>query len=318
MKNVRLQQIRLDNTELNFDRYLKSIMEERNCTVKEAIAFHDERRVQIQKIKEKGYTNEEAIKIWHKESPLSTKDTYKLNEGEKFNFQTRGVKLLFERLLGRGFKNEDTQIIRVILVENIANEEVITRFDGFTEIQLQFDQDKFFTLSDYEKKKETLELIMSGIKKVATYKGWDMRPFQEVYEKIIELDYENEEMKDKKIANHPTKKLRTRLLVKHDVQAIEIYVIVTDYRKKELYREKIITETLEDSTSYAAMISFNRWELVWKGDNKIVLSKNKIDLSGMATQDDELSKFIKEKENKEISEWVVRVPYNVIRDAKSL
>ncbi|MCL2610132.1 MAG: hypothetical protein FWE02_00470, partial [Defluviitaleaceae bacterium] len=128
----------------------------------------------------------------------------------KLTFEMNGIIFLFERLLGRGFKNDDTRTIRIYLVESTANEEVITRFDDFTDIQLEFYQDKFFALSDYEKKKETLNLLMMSIKKVATHKGWDMRPFEEVYEKIIELDYKNEEWKDKKVASHPSKKLKAR------------------------------------------------------------------------------------------------------------
>jgi len=297
---MRLQQIRLDNTELDFDRYLKSIMEERNCTAKEAMEFHDKRRVLIQKIKEKGYTNKKAIEIWNKESPLSIKDTHETDEGWKFNFQTNSMSFLFARLLGRGFKNDDTQIIRIELIEGTANEEVTTNFNGFTDIQLKFEQDKFFALSDYEKKKETLELIMAGIRKVATYKGWDMQPFEEVCEKIIELDYKNEEWKDKKIAIHPSKKLKARVFVQHEVQSIEIFIVVTDSRKKELYREKIITKTLDVSHSYAVVISLNDYDIAWKNENQVILT-SLINYDGH-----------------DISEWVVRVPYNVISGAKPL
>jgi len=297
---MRLQQFRLRNSNIVFERYLKIIMEEIDCTYEEAKVFHNEGLTQLQEIEKEGYTRSEAYKIRNEREPIHKKISDKKWGGWQFTFETNGVVNLFERLLGRGFKNDDTQIIRINLVEGKANEKVTTDRDGFTEIQLQFDQDKFLALSDYEKKKETVELLMTGIGKAATYKGWDMRPFEEVYEKIIELDYKNEEWKDKKIANHLSKKLKARVFVIHDVQTIEIYIVVTDSRKKELYREKIITEMSESTTSYFAVISYNDYEIAWKNENQVILT-SLINYDGH-----------------DISEWVVRVPYNVIRDAKSL
>jgi len=296
---MRLNQFRLDNSKIVSDRYLKVIMEEKGYTREEARKFYNEILLQIQNLQKEGYTREEASEIIRKKKQISNKYVYEMGNEWKFTFETNGIFFLFEKLLGRGFKNEDTQVVKINLVENVDTEEVITNWDGFTNIQLQFDQDKFFDLSDYEKKKETVGLIMAGIRKVATYKGWDMRPFEEVYEKIVELDYKNEEWKDKKIASHPSKKLKARVFVQHEVQSIEIFIVVTDSRKKELYREKIITKTLEVSHSYDAMIALNRWDIAWKNENQIILTN--------------LANY----HNHDISEWVVRVPYNVISGAKS-
>ena len=297
---MRLDQFRLNHSDTLFEKYLKLIMEERNCTREEAYAFHNEGLKELQQLEKEGHTYKEAYEIRNKRDPLRKKIADRSGNGWQFTFETNGINFLFQRLLGRGFKNEDTRTIRMNLVEEIADEEVITTFNGFTDVQLEFYQDKFLALSDYEKKKETLELIMSGIRKVATYKGWDMRLFEEVCEKIIELDYKNEEWKDKKIAIHPSKKLKARVFVQHEVQSIEIFIVVTDSRKKELYREKIITKTLDVSHSYAVVISLNDYDIAWKNENQVILT-SLINYDGH-----------------DISEWVVRVPYNVISGAKPL
>ena len=253
---MRLTQIRLDAGHIINETSVKEIMKEENCTREEAFSISLNRNRVSRVLSQYGG-------CWN------------------FTFQTNGITFLFENLLGRGFKNEDTQIIVIHLLDIIPDDNIKASifhgfrddFDGFTHVQLQFDYDKFFTLSDYEKKKETLDTIMAGIRKVGTKKDWNIQQFEEVYKKIVELDYKNEEWKDKKIAHHPTRKLRARLFVNHDVQAIEIYVIVTDYRKKELYREKIITVTSKDSTSPAVMVSYNNYELTWKKENQVALSK---------------------------------------------
>jgi len=70
---MRLDQFRLDNSTIVSDRYLKVIMEGKDCTIEEARKFYMEDLKHIQKLQEEGYTQEEAVKIQGEKDPVFKK-----------------------------------------------------------------------------------------------------------------------------------------------------------------------------------------------------------------------------------------------------
>ena len=136
---------------------------------------------------------------------------------------------------------------------------------------IQFNYEEFIALDDYNKKKVALELLMQGIRRVASDQGWSMIPFEEAYEEIVEANYVNRWVWQKSAWNKEAK-LRARILLCHEVEQIDIYMCIEDRKGNEVYKEKIITEK-PDEWEYARYLG----SIDWEGNDKVVLRSKRED-----------------------------------------
>lgn len=191
---------------------------------------------------------------------------YQMNWNDKrfrFSLETRSIASFFSRLFGY-INTKDCWKILVDCVPEIFEERILN-FSGVYAVQIQFDYDSFAKLSDINKKKVTLELLMSGIKKVALDQSWDMSPFENTYSKIIEADYVNEWIWKKPVKS-PNRKNVASVFLQHEVNEIDISIIVSDIKGVEILRKKVITE-LPDEWMYSQHLG----EVKWINDEKVVI-----------------------------------------------
>ena len=181
-----------------------------------------------------------------------------------FALQTRCISTLFERLLG-GIDTKDCQKILVECVPSVSDISV-KNFSGVYSVEVNFDAGTFAESNEFDKKRLTLSLLMDAIKKVAFDQNWDIAPFEDVYAKIIELEYKNE-WTWKKCAKSPDKRYVANVLLSHEVSKIDISVIISNNHKTQVFREKVITE-LPDEYAYASHMG----EINWVSNNEVILT----------------------------------------------
>lgn len=196
----------------------------------------------------------------------ATKMDYKINwkdKRQKFSLETRNISAMYERLFNK-IQTENCWKVLVECVEHVQEEKVIN-YSGVNTVQIEFNHDDFLIMDEYEKRKITLELIMEGIRIIAKIKRWDTKPFEDVYHKIIELDYTNEWIW-KKALKSINKKNSAEILCQHKVDSIEISIVFKDAKGFEIGRRKIITEQ-PDEFAYTRHLG----KLKWISDSEVTL-----------------------------------------------
>ena len=215
--------------------------------------------------------NEERITVIAKENNCDQVEAIRLDyqqnwkeKRRKFALQTRCISAFFERNFGY-IVTKDCQKILVECVPVVTNKSV-RNFSGVCAVQVSFDYESFLTLDDVSKKKAVLALLMTGIRIVVSESKWDMEPFESTYFKIVEADYKNEWIWQKS-AKSPDKKHIANVLLQHEIDRVDISIIVYDSNKIEVYREKVISE-LPDEYAYSNHLGL----IKWYSNNSVALS----------------------------------------------
>jgi hypothetical protein len=164
-----------------------------------------------------------------------------------FNLETRSITAMYERLFGR-LKTNDCMKISVKCVNEITQEGIIN-YLGVCTVQIQFNHNEFIKKTNYEKKVESLELLFKGIEKVVKLKGWDIKPFLEIKEKIIESNYVNV-WRFKKPIKSPNKKSIAEVLCEHDVDKMTISLIIKDIKGNIIIQKSLNEEPHELAYAY--------------------------------------------------------------------
>jgi len=218
--------------------------------------------------------DEERIKkIMEKESCQyhdATKMDYELNWKEKrrsFRLETRCVTAMYERLF-RKMKNEDHWKIIVECVENITRVGILN-LSGVATVQVKFNYDEFHYKNELEKKISTLNLLMEGIEKVANNKNWPIEQFKDVSLQIEQTKYFNEWVWKKAVKN-PNKNYYAEVLCQHNVNSMDISIVIKQKNGVEIQRKKVITE-LPDEFAYARHLG----ELKWLSNFEVALINKK-------------------------------------------
>ena len=206
--------------------------------------------------------NEERILTIVKQRSCSRDDAVRLDyqnnwkmKRRELSLQTRCISAFYERLFGY-IITTDCQKILIECVPEVLDES-IKNFSGVYTVQVSFDCESFQNLTSIEKKKATLEILITGIRKVASTLSLKISPFEDAYTKIVKAEYTNE-WGWRKSAKSPNKKYTASVLLNHDVDAIDISMIVTDNNMNQVYREKIVSE-LPDEYAYADHLGTIKW-----------------------------------------------------------
>lgn len=170
---------------------------------------------------------------------------------------------MFERLLGQ-VKTPDCWKILIECVEDISEQRILN-YSGVYTVQIKFDYSSFICKSDFEKKKQVLELIMEGVKIVSNHEGWNLEPFEEVGSKIVESNYENKWIWKKPVKSK-NKKISAEIICYHAVKNIDIYIVLKDKTGQELVKKKIISE-LPNEFAYSKHLG----KIKWISDSQVVL-----------------------------------------------
>jgi hypothetical protein len=209
----------------------------------------------------------------------ATRFDYESNWKDKrrlFCLQTRCVTSMFERVFGRRkMKTTETWKVLVECVEIVTDYRV--RPGEVACVQVKCDFDQVTKSTDYQKKQAALELLVAGIEKVALQEQWDLTQFRFVYNRIRELEYNNEWVWRKPLKS-PDRKHSAEVQCNHQVNAIDIYLVVRDKMGEQVIRQHIISE-LPNEWAYARHLG----ELQWRSNTEVILLNKAQDSSGGLT-----------------------------------
>jgi hypothetical protein len=186
-----------------------------------------------------------------------------------FRLQTRCITSLFERLFEK-YKTEGCWKILIECVEKIVKVDYRDLLGVYT-IQIQFSPESFFSLSNFEKKQQTLELLMKGIESLVLQTGWDIMPFEHANQACKDLNLTNEWLWKKPVIS-PSKKFMAEVMAEHELEFCHINVIIRDRKKNEILREKIISEVPHEF-AFARHLG----HLSWVSENEVILQNQNKD-----------------------------------------
>jgi len=248
----------------------------------------------------------------------------------KFHSDTKSIISLFKDVLKNpNFKGH--HYISIVCMDAVYTDKVLAQgkketgleLNGFYQVEIPVNYSTFMSLPDYEKKKETLELLMTGIRKIAAHLHWDMKPFEEAYDYVVEANYKNEQKQDapRSLVKHRTRALSAGIGTFQDIGKSEFFVFVCDDKKNELYRETLALPKVLGH--YLSLLNTKSPPVKWQGENKIVLSnslrrdmlkhvgdRENLDREEILSDKD----YIKELEEQP-SEWTIIVPSGIITKA---
>jgi hypothetical protein len=141
--------------------------------------------------------------------------------------------------------------------------------DGVYDIQIWYkDLNSFFLLSDFDKKKKTLELIDSGINDFLEYKkNWDRAPFYYAHDMVVKNNYDNSYIYGKRALNINTG-YKAELFCEHLTFTFNAYIVVRNEKKEIIRKELVFSEK-----PHEFIFNINLGELVWDDDKTIRIKR---------------------------------------------
>lgn len=188
---------------------------------------------------------------------------WKWNIRRRFLLESNCIVAMFLRLLGK-YKNDDCKKILVRCVKDVVRQDGFNALGIYT-IELKVNYVKFFEKDDYDKKLITLNIIKQSIAKVVQEKGWDTSPFESVFNRIMELNYNNCWTCGKKVKSQ-NKLYTAEVYLEHEVKQIDIYIIIRNNQGEIVKKELIITEQPHEY-AYVKLLG----KLVWSSNNQVQL-----------------------------------------------
>ncbi|EAD5703639.1 hypothetical protein ACU8IW_001260 [Listeria innocua] len=129
-----------------------------------------------------------------------------------------------------------------------------------------FDLNKFNDENDSEKKKIILELLHIGAIEACRDLGLDKARFIEAYEKVKELDYQNNYYY-KKPKSSPNRKQKAQIYIEHGLYKADIYIVIFN-KEQKIMRKEFILSDLPNPFVFSAHLG----NLKWIDNNRLVLA----------------------------------------------
>lgn len=153
----------------------------------------------------------------------------------QFYFETNCTVYLFEQFLPK-LQFDD---VRSVQFECYPDAEFTCQpiiMDGLLPVTIPYDVSEFYSLTDIEKKKKTLDLMMEGLKVICKERGWDEQPFLYAYQKVIGKNYIFKKTY-KNPKSSPNRKLRAKVEIEIGLYDCTASLVVEDKEQKQIYSE---------------------------------------------------------------------------------
>jgi len=172
-----------------------------------------------------------------------------------FRFQTRCTVSMYRRILGKTVIADCVKVVVECVKCNLDTK--AHNFTGVRTIQVQYDVREFFSLDPLQKKEKSLELLMEGIQKITKLLQWDLNPFVTAYDEVIHQNYQNHWLWKK--VKSPNLKMCAELWVFHEIDAVDLVLVIRDKKGVEISRGFIISDK-PDELIFDKYLGVFRWE----------------------------------------------------------
>jgi len=210
------------------------------------------------------------LKEFDLDLPYAPKD-----ERNAFGNTTRCVTALYERC----FPALDVTGAWKILVECVAEvrrREVLNLL-GVLAVEVVFDEPSFQRANSVGRKQIALDVLHSGVLRVAELRGWPMAAFETARRGVIEAAYVNEWEWPKRPVRSPNRKRRAVLHCVHESDRFRAWLVVEQGKNEEVVRE-LVVEELPSEFLFVPKLG----KLTWVSDDRLVLvGRNGIEVASV-------------------------------------
>lgn len=161
--------------------------------------------------------------------------------GHRFRNETRSVLALFERYLKPPRESGKLWKVNIYVVERVRKPQP---FDvlGVIKVQIEGDCRCFFCLTADEKRRQTLNWLVRGIEIVTQAYGWDIKPYADAREAVLDLNFKNHWTWRKRAWWRNGRRLAAEVFVEHEVEEIRIYIQLRNRSNEILERFLVVTD----------------------------------------------------------------------------
>lgn len=183
----------------------------------------------------------------------------------RFVNETRTVLALFGRHLKPPRESGKLWKVNIYVVEHVNKPKP---FDvlGVVEVQIEGDCRGFFGLTADDKKRQTLNWLFQGIEIVTKAYGWDIKPYADAKDAVLNLNFVNHWAWRKRAWWRNGRRLAAEVFVEHEIEEIRIYIQLRNRSKDVLERILVVTDMPDEFV-------FDKYfgALQWKDDYTVKL-----------------------------------------------
>lgn len=215
--------------------------------------------LEIEKMIQNGLSRKDAV--WK-----DFNDNWKWKD-VNFRLENQCMMSMYSRLF-RPIKTDFWKILIECVPQNEIRERTLA-VGNVCEVEVAFDYETYCQLDPLKKKKKAIDLLYTGIERVCDKYEWNIFPFREVRDKIIELDYRNHWFCGK-AKKSPDRKHSAQIYLEHEPEAIYIYMVVTD--KEGNVEKHFLVSERPSEFAFLGLLGGIEWE----GNKRVALiSKEK-------------------------------------------
>lgn len=144
---------------------------------------------------------------------------------------------------------------------------------GIAEVKILYDYSLFIDKSNEQKKRDTLDIIMKGLKIISENYKTDMKPFEEIKSMIVSADYQNNWVWKTKW--NPGRKYNAIVYVEHEVDNAIIKLKIEDKKGNTVFNNKLVTAK-PDEWDYAPFLG----KMLWQNSKDFVFMDKKNNVVG--------------------------------------
>ena len=195
-----------------------------------------------------------------------------LNDGigrsisSKFAYETRSVLALYERYFTPPSETGKAWKISVEIVPQVKKPDV-RELLGNLHVQIKDNPLVYFDLNAQEKKHQTLNWLFRGIEMVTQDRMWDLKPYEEARQAVLDLDFVNRWTWRKRAWWRNGRRLAAEVFVEHEIEEVHLYIQLRK-RSGEILQKTLVVSDMPDE------FVFNRYfgMLQWIDDTTVRLS----------------------------------------------
>jgi len=118
-----------------------------------------------------------------------------------------------------------------------------TSFKDSKEVNLEIDFEKYFSYSNYERKKVLLRLVHSGMMSIASKETWEVDSLLDVFNLCVKADLNYKFLVQNKLKASPNRKYKLGLWCEWDIDEFKVFWLLMDRNNKEIKRGLFINES---------------------------------------------------------------------------
>ncbi len=177
---------------------------------------------------------------------------------KQFNIGCNAISDLFDRCLNLQMKGLSKIRIELTSAKNVMRISGPVKMFPFVIMVKSFDFAHYDSLSKFERRKLLLETLYESITLICKELHYDLTPFTAAYEKVKELNYQNQFICNK-LTLSPNKKYKAGIQIEVNEEVADISTVYFDSKTMQLYKQVNILNTIPHYMYMYELINKGSW-----------------------------------------------------------